>query len=31
VATGTSTIDIRNAPAVEAKEEKADADKAEME
>jgi hypothetical protein len=31
VATGTSTIDIRNAPAVEPKEEKADADKAEME
>ena len=31
VATGASRIDIRNAPAVEAKEEKADADKAEME
>lgn len=31
VATGTSTIDIRNAPAVEPKEEKSDADKAEME
>jgi hypothetical protein len=31
VASGASTIDIRNAPAVEAKEEKADADKAEVE
>lgn len=31
VVSGASTIDIRNAPDVEAKEEKADADKAEME
>lgn len=31
VVSGASRIDIRNAPAVEAKEEKADADKAEME
>jgi hypothetical protein len=31
VVSGASMIDIRNAPAVEAKEEKADADKAEVE
>lgn len=31
VVSGASMIDIRNAPAVEPKEEKADADKAEME